>query len=372
MAYRPSSDRVLFFTTSLLTVFGLIMVYSASSVVAATRHGMSYYYFVRQIAFAGAGYVAMLLLLNIDYRVWQKERVLKIIMLGTLVLLLLVFTQPRINGAHRWLRYGPVLSFQPSEIAKLVLLMFLAAYLQKHGPDINRLWGKLLPCLCVIGGFAGLVALEPDLGQAVCIITFAAILLFMAGLSWRYYAAAASLVAPAFYFAVYRVPYRWERVKAFLDPFADPLGSGWQIAMSLTAVGSGGMGGLGLGQSKQKMFFLPEAPSDFIFAIIGEELGLIGTALLVLAFLLFFCRGLRIALRAPDGFGFYLAFGITLMIAVQALINMSMVLAMIPTKGIALPFISQGGSSLLLNLTAAGILLNISHYAGAGSTSEAE
>jgi cell division protein FtsW len=167
---------------------------------------------------------------------------------------------------------------------------------------------------------------------------------------------------PVFYFAVMRVPFRWERILAFLNPFHDPLGAGWQILQSLTAVGSGGVFGLGLGASKQKLFFLPYAHSDFIFAVIGEEIGLVGTCLVSLAFLVYFLRGLRITLRAPDSFGYYLGLGITLMVVIQAFINISMVLALLPTKGIALPFISQGGSSLLLNLAATGILLNISHH----------
>jgi cell division protein FtsW len=210
--------------------------------------------------------------------------------------------------------------------------------------------------------FAGLIAIEPDLGQAFCICMITGILLFVAGLAWQYFAGAALLAVPFFYLFVVRVPYRWDRIKAFLNPFQDPLGSGWQISQSLTAVGSGGFSGLGFGASKQKLFFLPEASSDFIFAVIGEELGLIGTCLVALAFLVFFYRGMRIILRSSDRFGFYLGLGITLMVVLQGFINISMVLAMMPTKGIALPFMSQGGSSLLLNLLATGVLLNMSHH----------
>jgi cell division protein FtsW len=213
-----------------------------------------------------------------------------------------------------------------------------------------------------VGLFAGLIAIEPDLGQALCLCAIAGILLYTAGLAWQYLVGAALLAMPAFYFFVMRVPFRMERVKSFLNPFHDPLGSGWQISQSLTAVGSGGLSGLGLGASKQKLYFLPEASSDFIFAVIGEELGLIGTCLVAIAFLIFFYRGIRIILRSPDRFGFYLGLGITLMVVLQGFINISMVLAMMPTKGIALPFMSQGGSSLLLNLLAAGILLNLSHH----------
>jgi cell division protein FtsW len=363
MAYKASSDRVLFLTTSLLTLFGLIMVYSASSVAASSEHGMSSYFFLKQLLHAGIGYILLLVLMNVDYHFWQKEKVLKVLIFLCLVALALVLAGPQYNGAHRWLRYGSLISFQPSEIAKLVLLAFLAAYLHKHESEINEPWRRLFPCLIVVGLFVGLIGIEPDLGQAICIVFIAAVLLYLAGLSWRYIAGAAVLALPAFYFFVVRVEFRWDRIRAFLNPFQDPLGSGWQISQSLTAVGSGGLWGVGLGASKQKLFFLPEASSDFIFAVIGEEIGLLGTSLIVAGFLIIFYRGIKITLRAPDRFGFYFGLGITLMVVLQGFINISMVLAMIPTKGIALPFISQGGSSLLLNLMAAGILLNISHHA---------
>lgn len=351
----------MFTTTGLLTIFGLVMVYSASSVVASSQHGMSSYFFLRQLMYAGIGFILLIFLMNVDYHVWQKPKVIRVLLILCAVSLLFVMTQPKVNGAHRWLRYGAV-SFQPSEIAKLVLLMFIAAYLQRHEGEINQPVRRLLPFAAVIGLAAGLIAIEPDLGQALCICMIAGVLLYVAGLSWRYIGGAALLAAPVFYFLVLRVPFRLERVKSFLNPFHDPLGSGWQISQSLTAVGSGGFAGLGLGASKQKLFFLPEASSDFIFAVIGEELGLIGTCLVAIAFLVFFYRGMRIVLRSPDRFGFYLGLGITLMVVMQGFINISMVLAMMPTKGIALPFISQGGSSILLNLIATGVLLNLSHH----------
>lgn len=361
MAYKPSSDKILFITTGLLTIFGLVMVYSASSVVATSQHGMSSYFFLRQLLYAGIGFLLLMILMNVDYHVWQKPNVIRIMLIICAVMLVFVLTQPKINGAHRWLRYGGFISFQPSEIAKLCVLMFIAAYLQKHESEINQPVRRLLPFGIVLGLFAGLIAKEPDLGQALCLCMIAGILLFVAGLSWRYIAGAALLAVPVFYFEVIREPFRMERIKAFLNPFHDPLDSGWQILQSLTAVGSGGFAGLGLGAGKQKLFFLPEASSDFIFAVIGEELGLIGTCLVAIAFLIYFYRGMRIILRAPDRFGLYLGLGITLMVVVQGFINISMVLAMMPTKGIALPFISQGGSSILLNLVATGVLLNLSH-----------
>jgi cell division protein FtsW len=362
MAYKATSDRSLFITANVLAIFGLVMLYSASSVLASYQHdGMSAYYFLRQLVYAGVGYVLMVALMNTDYHIWQRKRLLATLVLGSVASLLLVLAAPEVNGAHRWLRRGSV-SFQPSEIAKLVLLVFLADYLHRHEPEINQFRHKLLPCLLVVAVFAGLIGVEPDLGQSVCLLLIVFVLLFIAGLSWKYIVAAVITGLPSLYLAVLLFPYRFQRIAAYLNREHDPLRSGWQISQSLTAVGSGGILGVGLGASKQKLFFLPEAHSDFIFAVIGEELGLIGTVLVSLAFLFYFYRGIKIALKAPDQFGFYLGLGITLMVVMQAFINISMVLALMPTKGIALPFMSQGGSSLLLNLMATGILLNISNY----------
>jgi cell division protein FtsW len=360
MAYKPSYDKILFITAGFLTIFGLVMVYSASSVMSLSQHGVSYYFFLRQLLYAIGGFVLLVLLMNVDYHIWQKPKILLLLLIVCAGTLGFVLTQPKVNGAHRWLRFG-FTTFQPSEVAKLIVLMYVAGYLQKFEREINHP-RRLLSFGLIISLFAGLIAIEPDLGQAVCLCIIAAVLLYSAGLAWQYFAGAVLMIVPAFYFFVVREPYRWARIKAFLDPFQDPLGSGWQISQSLIAVGSGGFFGLGLGASIQKLFFLPEAPSDFIFAVIGEEIGLIGTSLVVLAFLLYFYRGMRIALRSPDRFGIYLGLGITLMVVLQGFINISMVLAMMPTKGIALPFMSQGGSSLLLNLLATGVLLNLSHH----------
>jgi cell division protein FtsW len=370
MAYKPSSDKILFFTAGFLAIFGLVMVYSASSVVASSQHGMSSYFFLRQLLHAGVGFVCLIFMMNVDYHVWQKPKTITVMLLLCALTLLFVLTQGEVNGAHRWLRYGPFLSFQPSEVAKLAVLVFVAAYLHKHESEINQPVRRLLPFGLVVLLFAGLIAKEPDLGQALTICIITGIVLFVAGLSWRYIAGAALMAIPAFCFLVMHFPHSWKRIKSFLDPLHDPLGAGWQIAQSLTAVGTGGFSGLGLGAGKQKLFFLPEASSDFIFAVIGEELGLIGTCLVALAFLVFFYRGIRIALRSPDRFGFYLGMGITLMVVLQGFINISMVLSMMPTKGIALPFMSQGGSSLLLNLLATGVLLNLSHHSALSEAAE--
>ncbi len=362
MSYRPSGDRILFFTTGFLTIFGLVMVYSASSIMASSQYGMSSYFFVRQLLYACIGFIALIFLMNVDYHIWQKPKTLFPILLICALALAFVLTLPKVNDSHRWLRLGSYISIQPSEIAKLALLFFAAWYLQKYEGEINRPIRRLLPFALVIGLFAGLIAVEPDLGQAICICMIVMVVLFIAGLAWQYLAAVAVLAVPLIYIYVTQLPDRLERLKAFMDPNYDPLGSGWQISQSLIAVGSGGITGLGLGAGKQKLFFLPYANSDFIFAVIGEELGLIGTCLVSLAFLVFFYRGIRIILRSPDRFGFYLGLGITLTVVLQGFINISMVLAMLPTKGIALPFMSQGGTSLLLNLVATGVLLNLSHH----------
>ncbi len=360
MAYKPSSDKVLFFTAGCLTIFGLVMVYSASSIEAFSQHGMSSYFFLRQLLYAGIGFLLLIYLMNMDYRRLQKPKWIVAMLVVSVLMLACVFIQPRVNGAHRWLRYS-FISFQPSEVAKLVIIVFIAAFLHKYESEINRPIHRLLPFGLIICFFAGLIAIEPDLGQALCICLITTILLFVAGLAWQYFAGLILLTIPAFYFFVVRVPFRWARIQSFLNPLHDPLGSGWQTSQSLTAIGSGGIAGLGLGASKQKLFFLPEAKSDYIFAVIGEELGLLGTCLVAFAFLFFFYRGIRIVMRTSDRFGFYLGLGITLMVVLQAFINISMALAMMPPKGIALPFISQGGSSLLLNLLATGVLLNLSH-----------
>ncbi|MBN2242210.1 MAG: putative lipid II flippase FtsW [Acidobacteria bacterium] len=360
MAYKPSSDKVLFFTAGFLIFFGLLMVYNASSVVASSRHEMSSYLFLKQSLFASVGFALLIVLMKTDYHRWRKPAVYAAALALSALALLYVLEEPAVNGARRWIFLGG-LSFQPSEPAKLAVIVFIAAYLDRYESEINQPGRRLLPLVLVTGFFAAAIAMEPDLGQALCICFIAAVLLFVAGLYWKYFAYAIGSAIPLFYIFVVRVPYRWERIMVWLDPARDPEGSGWQISQSLIAMGSGGLTGLGLGAGKHKLFYVPEPSSDFIYAVIGEELGLLGTIAVICAFLVFFFRGMRIVLGSSDRFGFYLALGITLMVVLPAFINISMVLGLLPTKGIALPFISQGGTSLLLNLLATGILLNLSH-----------
>jgi len=342
-----------------MTALGLLMVYSASSIHAADRHGDSYYFFLRQLTFAVFGFLIMLGLMRVDYRFFQKPKVLAAVLFLTAAALVVALTQPTLNGAHRWI-FIKGISIQPSEFAKPAVLIFAAWFLKTHGKDLNNP-SRIAVICAVVAIFAGLIGAAPDLGQALTLCLIAAVLLVMAGLAWRYIAGAFLCAIPAFYIFVYNVDYRWKRVETFINPESSPDGAGWQIKQSLIAVGSGGFSGLGPGDSKQKLFFLPESSTDFIFAIICEEWGFIGAALVVAAFLVFFYRGMKIASQSQCKFGFYLGAGITLMVTLQGLINISMVLGMLPTKGIALPFISQGGSSLLMNLAATGILLNLSY-----------
>jgi cell division protein FtsW len=263
---------------------------------------------------------------------------------------------------HRWFRVGPI-QVQPSEIAKLALVLYLAYQVSRREDRVNDLTKTLLPIGAVVGSLAVLVYLEPDLGTAALYVAITGLLLFLAGLQWRYlsFAGGAAVMGLAALIAV--APYRLKRIVAFLDPNGDPLGAGFQVRQSILAVANGGVQGLSLGEGRQKLFYLPEPHTDFIYAVIGEELGLLGAAAVVLAFLFFLWRGLRAAWKAPDDFGLYLAAGLTLAVVLQGFINMSVVLGLVPTKGIPLPFISAGGSSLVFTLAGVGLILNVSQHA---------
>jgi cell division protein FtsW len=273
-----------------------------------------------------------------------------------------VFFLAAAANTHRWIQFSGF-SVQPSELAKLALIFFLAYFLEKRKGNVNDLAFTLVPVAVIVALLAGLIVLQPDLGTAVSLLTISAALLFVAGLDLRWIAASVIVGLPVFYLLIFRVKYRRDRILAFMNPWEQPLGRGFQIIQSLLSVASGGIAGLGFMEGKQKLFYLPEAHTDFIFAVIGEELGLIGTCALLALFLVFFWRGIRTSMRAPDLFGFYLALGITLMVCVQAFINMSVVLGLLPTKGIPLPFLSYGGSSFVVMLAAVGILLNVSQQA---------
>lgn len=361
MAKKLDSDRLLFTITVALMMFGLVMIYSASAVLALEKYGSPFYYAVRQGMWCLISLGAMLAMMNIHYRTWN-QRVIVFAMLGVaFVLLVVVLFMTPVANVRRWFRAGP-LSLQPAELAKFPLVVFLAYHLSRRQGQIESLWPGILPPLLVCGQFALLVVLEPDLGTAVMYMGVTVSLLFLAGMPWRYFAASAAGALPLFYFLIMNSDYRRERLLVFLNPEANAQDGGFQILQSLIALGTGGVKGVGLANSIQKLFYLPEPHTDFIYAIVGEELGMIGCMLIVAAFLFFLWRGLRIAWKAPDPFAQFLAAGITIMIVLQAFINISVVIGLMPTKGIPLPFISSGGSSLLVSMIGVGVLMNISHH----------
>jgi cell division protein FtsW len=343
-------------------MFGLIMVYSASAVMAMEKHGNPFYFVIRQSLWFLLGLGAMVLFMHVPYRTWNQRILIYSLLAVHIALLALVLFAPAVANVHRWFRIGP-LSLQPAELVKFPLLLFLASHLARKQDQIESLWHGILPPLLMAGQIAFLIVIEPDLGTAVMVIAITIALLFFAGMPYKYFGMMGALVLPAFFFLVMNVDYRRERLLSFFNPEADPSDSGFQIIQSLIALGSGGAKGVGLANSIQKLFYLPEPHTDFIYAIIGEELGMVGCSVLLFAFLFFLWRGLRIAWKVQDPFGQFLAAGITIMIVLQAMINISVVIGLLPTKGLPLPFISSGGSSLLMHMMTVGILLNISQHA---------
>jgi len=361
---RP--DRWLFLATLALCVMGAVMVFSASAVTAQSQTGSAYGFFLRQVAALVIGLAGLLGLSRMDYRLLRRPPVVFTALGAVLVLLLAVLFLDRAHATHRWVRVGPA-SLQPSEFAKLAVVIFLAWFLEprvKAGRSgVNHVWETLVPALGPVVVLAGLVVIEPDLGTSLMILLVAGAMLFEAGISLQFLAGAIAAALPVVYLLIARVPYRYNRLMAFLHPDQDPQGAGFQLLQSLIAVGSGGFFGVGLMASRQKLFYLPEAHTDFIFAVLSEELGFLGAAVVIILFGIYGWRGVRAALAAPDDFGRMLALGITFLVVGQALFNLSVVVGLLPTKGIPLPFISYGGSSLVVMLLATGILLNISQYA---------
>jgi cell division protein FtsW len=362
MAKRVSVDRWIFAATLLLVMTGVLMVFSASAVMASERFGSAYTFVGKQMLWAVAGIAALVGLMNVDYKRWKSPAVVFAVLGVTMLLLVAVFFLDRSHNTHRWIRLG-WFSLQPSELAKPALVLFLAYFLETRTRTINDLRSTLLPAIVPPLLFSVLIVMQPDLGTAIVCLAMSSVVLFIAGLRLAYFAVPIAAAIPAFYFLVIRVPWRYKRILAFLDPYADPQGSGFHMIQSLIAVGTGGITGVGLMEGKQKLFYLPEPHTDFIFAVTAEELGLLGSMAVVGLFGVFIYRGLRTASRCKDLFGRYLAFGITSTIAIQALFNISVVLGMLPTKGIPLPFISYGGSSLFVTLASVGVLLNISQQA---------
>lgn len=362
MARKLAFDRTLFVTGVGLALFGLVMIFSASGPLSMENYGGPYHFLIRQAAAFALGLAGMGVAMNIDYRhLLTRSVVVTALAAGTL-LLAGVLVADRAHQVHRWIRLGPI-QIQPSEMAKLALVIYLAFQVSRREDEVNDLLGTVLPTLCVVGQMALLVYLEPDLGTATLYMLLAAILLFLAGLRWRYllFAAGAGLASLAM--LIVAAPYRLRRITAFLHPDDDPLGAGFQVRQSIVAVASGGIQGVSLGEGRQKLFFLPEPHTDFIFSVVSEELGLIGAVLVIAAFGVLFWRGLRAAQGAPDRGGYYLAMAITLWLVLQAIINVGVALGGLPTKGVPLPFLSYGGSSLVVNLVALGMLLNVSQHA---------
>src|SRR5438477_3670840 len=362
MAKRISVDRLLFIVTLLLVFVGLVMVFSASAVMAKERYHSGYFFLFRQLGWAVAGFAAMLAGMRIDYK-WLKHPAVVFSLLGvTTVMLISVFFLDRAHNTHRWIHFGGF-SFQPSELAKPVLILFLAFFLENRTRSMDDWRNTLLPAVLPTLIFIGLIVFQPDLGTAIACAAITVCILFVAGLNVKYlaYAFAGSLLP--LYFLFFHVAYRRDRILAFLNPYSDPQGRGFHIIQSLIAVSTGGLTGVGLMEGKEKLFYLPEPHTDFIFSVLGEELGLVGCLAVVLLFAIFLWRGVRTALRTQDMFGRFLAVGITSMVVVQAFINISVVLGLLPTKGIPLPLISYGGSSIFITLACIGVLLNITKQA---------
>ncbi len=361
MARKLQSDKWLFLAALALVCASVVMVYSASALVALERYQQPYLFVTRQVMWALLGIALLTIVMRVDYRVYRNETLIwTLLAIVTMLLIAVLFSRP-INGTRRWFGVGGF-GVQPSELAKIVAIFFTALMLERRMHRVDELGYSLLPIGLILGALVGLILLEPDFGTAMTLIAVAALMIFVAGLSYRYLIATALVVLPMLWVVLMSADYRRRRMLAFLDPWEDPLGDGFQIIQSMIAVGTGGVFGKGLMAGVQKLFYLPEPHTDFIFAVIAEEAGLIGASVIIVCFCVIAWRGMRAALRAPDGFGAFLALGLTLMIVVQAFVNMSVVLGLAPTKGIPMPLVSFGGSSLLINLLGIGVLLNISQH----------
>jgi cell division protein FtsW len=360
---KRKPDYPLLTAVGVLIPLGLVMVYSSSFVDAFTTHENQLYYALRQLTGAILGTIGLLVAQRLDYRFWRTYSVH--LVGATLLLLLLVLILPtsitEVNGARQWIRLGPF-SMQPSEIAKLAMVVYFADWLSRRGARLGNVSYGLVPFAVMLGVVCGLVMLEGDLGTTIVLVIIAGIVYFTAGANPLHILGAAIVASGAFWAMVKIAPYRVERIAAWLDPFAYYQDAGWQPIHGLYALGSGGLFGVGLGQGRQKFLWLSQAHTDAIFAVVGEELGLLGTLFVVACFLVIAYRGMKIAARAPEPFAALLATGLTAWLVFQALINMAVVTTLLPFTGLTLPFISYGSSSLVMCMVAAGILLNISRH----------
>jgi cell division protein FtsW len=353
-------DATILLLTVALTCFGVVMVYSSSSIMAAERYHDGFYFLKRQGFFALAGLGLMTVFMRIDYQHYRRLAFPGLFLCAFLLLLVLMpGIGNRAGGAARWIRLAGM-TFQPSEVVKLALIVYMAHSLAKKQDKVKSFKLGILPYMIVLALLLLLLLLQPDFGSAMTLAFVAMVLLMAAGTRISHLISLVVLAMPFLYYFIWHVDYRRRRVMAFLDPWQDPTNTGFQIIQSLIAFGTGGLIGNGLGEGKQKLFYLPEAHTDFIFSVVGEELGFAGTIVITAMFLVLVLRGIRVALQAPDNFGRYLAFGITLLLGLEAFLNIAVVMGMLPTKGLALPFISYGGTSLLTSLVAVGILLNVS------------
>ena len=366
MARKLQSDKWLFMATFALICVSVVMVYSASALVAFERFQQPYLFVTKQAMWAGLGVALLSIVMRVDYRTYRNETLIWAMLAVVAVLLVAVLFSRPINNTRRWFGIGGF-GIQPSELAKLAVVFFTAMILERRMHRVNEVSYSLLPIAIIVGVACGLIMAQPDFGTALSLVAIAGVMIFAAGLSYRYLIGTALVMAPILYVILMSADYRRRRLFAFLDPWADPLGDCFQIIQSLIAVGTGGLFGRGLMDGVQKLFYLPEPHTDFIYAVISEEFGLLGATVILVCFCIIAWRGFRAATLAPDGFGAFLALGLTVMIVAQAFVNMSVVLGLLPTKGIPLPLVSAGGSSLLINLLGIGVLLNISQHASADS-----
>ncbi len=362
MEIRQGTDHSILVLAVCLTCLGVVMVFSSSSIMAVRDYGDSLYFLKRQGVYAVLGFAVMALLMRIDLELLRKAAWP---VLGLCILLLVAVLIPgvgkKIGGATRWLNIAGF-TFQPAELVKIGLVLFMAHSLARKQDKVKRFRSGFLSYMLILAVLIALLLAQPDLGSALTIAIVAITMMMVAGTRLSYLAGMGLIALPFLYFMIMNVDYRRRRILAFLNPWEDPSNTGFQIIQSWIAFGSGGAFGQGLGESKQKLFFLPEAHTDFIFSVIGEELGFIGVIVIAAMFMLLILRGLRTSLNAPNEFYCFLAFGATLLVGMQAFVNMAVVLGMVPTKGLALPFISYGGTSLVTTLAAIGILLNVSRH----------
>jgi cell division protein FtsW len=362
MEIRQGTDHSILVLAVCLTCLGVVMVFSSSSIMAVRDYGDSLYFLKRQGAYAILGFGAMALLMRVDLNFLRKAAWP---VLGVCALLLVAVLIPgigkKVGGAARWIKISGF-TFQPAEFVKIGLVLFMAHSLARKQGKVKSFRFGFLPYLLILAILLGLLLAQPDLGSALTLAVVAVAMLLVAGTRLSYLAGIGLIALPFLYFMVMNVDYRRRRILAFLNPWEDPSNTGFQIIQSWIAFGSGGAFGQGLGESKQKLFYLPEAHTDFIFSVVGEELGFVGVIVIAAMFMLLILRGLRTSLNAPNEFSCFLAFGLTLLIGMQAFVNMAVVMGMVPTKGLALPFLSYGGTSLVTTLAAIGLLLNVSRH----------